>query len=267
MGTRDRIRERLVVLVGTALVFAACGAEGVVPTTSSIPPVTEPSAVSTTPTAPTSTLPSTTMRPETTTTTTEATTTTAPATTSTTAAASTTVESVVAWMEAWLGDQFDRIDPPDGVIGPSEIDCDDSGSIRVGGVLACGTEPRTEPGFELDSGGVVVYVLDSSGRAVWEGGTDVPDTTRGLEEMYAAATHGLMCRDLMAEEYAGETYSFSGVGRPEESAFFWSLVYWSLEGEPDRMDADGDGIPCETLHPSDMVSAVLEGGPVPLYLR
>jgi hypothetical protein len=33
------------------------------------------------------------------------------------------------------------------------------------------------------------------------------------------------------------------------------------------MDEDGDGIPCETLFDADMVADVLEGGPVPLYLR
>jgi hypothetical protein len=266
MGTTKHPAGCLVVLLAAALILVGCGAEDVASTTSTSPG-TQPTPVSTVTTTPT-----TTTQPETTTTsegstTTAPTTTTVPPTTSTTAAPGTTVEAVVAWMEAWLADQFERSDPPEGVSGPSLIDCDDSGPVRVGGVIACRVEPQTDPGFELDAGGVATYVLDSSGRAVWEMGTDVPDTTRRLEEVYAAATKGLMCKDLMAEEYAGETFPFSGVGRPEESAFFWSLVYWSLEGEPDRMDADGNGIPCETLHPSEMVSAVLEGGPVPLYLR
>jgi hypothetical protein len=39
-------------------------------------------------------------------------------------------------------------------------------------------------------------------------------------------------------------------------------VYWSLEGEPDRMDADLNGIPCETLYDADAVSSVVVGGPV-----
>jgi hypothetical protein len=59
-----------------------------------------------------------------------------------------------------------------------------------------------------------------------------------------------------------EAFPFDGYGRPAESAFFWSLVYWSLEGEPDRMDADRNGIPCETLFDPDVVSDVLAGGPV-----
>lgn len=268
MGTINSPTTGLVVLSAAALMLVACGAGDAVSTTSTAP-VTEPSSVSTTmpPTTvqSTTTTPSVTTPPETTTS--EMTTTTVPTTTSTSTPAGTTVEDVVAWMEAWLADQFEGSDPPEGVTGPPLVVCEDSGPVDVGEVFACRLEPETEPGFQLDQGGVVIYVLDPSGRAVWEAGTDVPDTTRGLEELYAAATHGLMCRDLMSEDYADETYHFSGVGRPEESAFFWSLVYWSLEGEPDRMDADGDGVPCETLHPSDMVSSVLEGGPVPLYLR
>jgi hypothetical protein len=269
--TRHPVRW-LVVLAVMALLLVGCGADEAVSTTSTAP-VTEPTTVSTATTVPETTLSTSTTQPETTTTsegsttTTPTTATTVPTTTSTTAAPGTTVEAVVAWMEAWLADQFERSDPPEGVVGPSQIDCDDSGPVPVGGVLACRLDSQTEPGFELDAAGAVIYVLDPSGRAVWEVGTDLPSTTGGLEEVYALASHGLMCKDLMAEEYAGETYHFSGVGRPEESAFFWSLVYWSFEGEPDRMDADGDGIPCETLHPADMVTAVLEGGPVPLYLR
>lgn len=269
MGTTKRPAGYAVVLVAASLILAGCGAEDGVSTTAPSP-VTAPTTLTTATTAPTTTTQSettTTTSAPTTTTSSATSTTTSSTTTSTTVATETTVEDVVTWMEAWLADQYERSDPPEGVTGPSLIDCDDSGPIRIGGVLACRVEPQTETGFELDAGGVAIYVLDSSGRAVWETGTDVPDTTHRLEDVYALATKGLMCRDLMAEEYAGETYPFSGVGRPEESAFFWSLVYWSLEGEPDRMDADRNGIPCETLHPTDMVAAVLEGGPVPLYLR
>lgn len=272
MGTMKRPARVLVALLAVALLLAGCGTEDAASTTSTTP-VAEPTTVPTATTAPETTLSTTTTQPQATTTsgagtnTTPTTATTVASTTSTTAVPGATVAAVVAWMEAWLADRFERSDPPEGVVGPSQVDCSDSGPIRVGGVLACGLESQTEPDFELDAAGIVIYVLDPSGRAVWEAGTDLPSTTRGLEEVYASATHGLMCKDLMADEYAGDTNHFSGVGRPEESAFFWSLVYWSFEGEPDRMDADGDGIPCETLHPSDMVASVLEGGPVPLYLR
>jgi len=50
-------------------------------------------------------------------------------------------------------------------------------------------------------------------------------------------------------------------GTPTDG-YFWSLVYWSLEGEPDRMDADLNGVPCETLYDPDVVAQVLAAGPL-----
>ncbi len=58
-----------------------------------------------------------------------------------------------------------------------------------------------------------------------------------------------------------EAYPFGALSTPETN-FFWSLVYWSLEGEPDRMDADQNGVPCETLYDTAVVNNVLAGGPV-----
>jgi hypothetical protein len=43
---------------------------------------------------------------------------------------------------------------------------------------------------------------------------------------------GLFCRDLYAMGYGYET----------------AVDYWFSEGAPDRMDADGNGIPCETVY-------------------
>ena len=50
----------------------------------------------------------------------------------------------------------------------------------------------------------------------------------------AALAPGLFCRDLDA------------MGYPYDDA----VAYWFLEGSPDRMDADRNGIPCETVYPS-----------------
>ncbi len=50
---------------------------------------------------------------------------------------------------------------------------------------------------------------------------------------------GLRCRDLADQ---GATY---------EAA----VAYWLLEGVPDRMDADRNGIPCETVYPAEQVAA------------
>lgn len=48
---------------------------------------------------------------------------------------------------------------------------------------------------------------------------------------------GLYCRDLKAQGY---TYSES-------------VAYWIAQGRPPRMDADGNGIPCETVYESSDV--------------
>lgn len=48
---------------------------------------------------------------------------------------------------------------------------------------------------------------------------------------------GLYCKDLMARGYSyGE-----------------ALGYWRAEGYPSRMDADNNGIPCETVYPASAV--------------
>jgi len=86
-----------------------------------------------------------------------------------------------------------------------------------------------------------------------------------LRYVYHLAPKGLSCADLADPNInAGP---FSGSGRPPADAFFYSMVYWSLEGRPDRMDLDHNGIPCEALYDAEEIEAILEGGPVPLYIR
>jgi len=36
-----------------------------------------------------------------------------------------------------------------------------------------------------------------------------------------------------------------------------AVVYWILEGAPDRMDADGNGIPCETVYQASEVDELI----------
>lgn len=50
---------------------------------------------------------------------------------------------------------------------------------------------------------------------------------------------GLFCRDLKARGY-----SYSA-----------AVDYWRVHGQPDRMDADKNGIPCETVYPRSDVTA------------
>lgn len=54
-----------------------------------------------------------------------------------------------------------------------------------------------------------------------------------------AQPDGLFCRDLRAK---GFSYSAA-------------VDYWRMHGQPDRLDADKDGIPCETVYPTSDVLA------------
>ena len=79
---------------------------------------------------------------------------------------------------------------------------------------------------------------EQPGRPFWQdaflpggGTTPRPDNRTGLES-------GLFCRDI-----AGMGFGFSE-----------AVAYWMAEGAPDRMDADGNGIPCETVFPEDFES-------------
>ncbi len=120
------------------------------------------------------------------------------------------------------------------------------------------TVPDDQGGFQVATGGVYSYYefwntgprltdeewrakLDAGtqpGRPFWQdvflpgGGTSTrPDNVTGLES-------GLFCRDL-----AGLGYDFSA-----------AVVYWLSDGAPARMDADSNGIPCETVFPEEYES-------------
>ena len=75
--------------------------------------------------------------------------------------------------------------------------------------------------------------------------TTVTITTTTLVDI-GALEAGLFCRDL-----AGLGYDYSA-----------AVAYWTREGRPDRMDADRNGIPCETVYDSAMVVAFW-GDPLP----
>lgn len=50
---------------------------------------------------------------------------------------------------------------------------------------------------------------------------------------------GLFCRDLDAQGYS----------------YAAAVEYWRVHGQPNRMDADSNGIPCETVYPEQDVEA------------
>jgi hypothetical protein len=172
-----------------------------------------------------------------------------------------TVEQVVAAVQAELDAGFAaQPEPPPFVLGAVEVICEDEGPVRSGDVLACRGEPRTDPDFPLDAPGLVLVIVDDDGRTAYVAGTDVPGTTTELLEIHGEVPRGLGCDELLSPDVMA--FPFDGVGRPPADAYFWTLAYWYLEGRPEHMDPDGNGIPCEDEHDPTVIADVLAGGPV-----
>jgi hypothetical protein len=123
--------------------------------------------------------------------------------------------------------------------------------VGRGTVLRCGG--RTKPA--ADVGDWYVLVLDESGTTtswgIGTGGWDLP-----------TARPGLLCREYMATpgfERAMQDMGGLAPWNDDVLAYQWALAYWYLEGSPDRMDVDGNGIPCELLFDPDVVAAIWAG--------
>jgi hypothetical protein len=158
-------------------------------------------------------------------------------------AAGLTVERIVAELEGEL--ETDTLHPRD-----ATVVCDASGPAQAGDVFVCSVSsvPQEPAG---PWGRYVVAVLDDDtiARGI---ASDHPFTTTEVHELYAAAMHGRDCRDLRNGWPPTATGQLGA-----DAAFLWSVVYWNLEGQPARMDADGDGIPCETHYEPDLVGSIL----------
>ena len=125
--------------------------------------------------------------------------------------------------------------------------------------------PQTQHPNSLETASLLILVLDQDGKAIWSPTTSGPDNTAGLRYAYWLYPKGLSCDDLVGRD--APIGLFSGDSSPPDDAFFYAMVYWSLEGRPSYMDPDGNGIPCEELTSSENVEPILQGGPVPLYVR
>jgi hypothetical protein len=172
-------------------------------------------------------------------------------------------------------------------------------------------EQEPAPGASLDPGAVVTLtVSDGSADPPATSGSEPtedanPPSARDLEPVRPLAADlpdGLFCRDLAARgyDYAEAVWYWDVQGRPSrmdasgngipcqtvypraEVDAYWGVLapiydlpsglfcrdlyargysyaeavwYWSLEGYPDRMDASGNGIPCQTVYPRAEVAA------------
>jgi len=166
-------------------------------------------------------------------------TTASPSTTATTAPSSTTAKAgriTVADVERDLEATINA----DGS-HPGEAICQARGELSEWQVLSCGYNPVPAAEF----GPIYLTILDNR-RYAWAVG-ECCDGSPSVE-YYPA---GLLCRDLLKPPPDSPPDRW----QPEFDHLSYGLAvwYWVAEGRPDRMDADHNGIPCETVYPKEDV--------------
>jgi hypothetical protein len=97
-----------------------------------------------------------------------------------------------------------------------------------------------------DSSEMLLVVLDDEGTVARRSSTD------GSTGWPFGAPAGELCEDYLSAWYGDGPYN-------QTEAYIDVLAYWFLEGMPDRMDVDGNGIPCEQLFPPEVVADVWSG--------
>jgi hypothetical protein len=125
--------------------------------------------------------------------------------------------------------------------------------------------PRNRTGIEA---GLFCRDLDAMGYGVWAA---FPYwLAEGAPDRMDADQNGIPCETVFGEdiehflnaaigEPAGQ--SCADLGLPDDwSGYQRAVAYWMLEGAPDRMDADGNGIPCETVFSTATVADYLNIG-------
>lgn len=228
--------------IGVAIfvvMLAACGNGAADDTTTSVPPPATTTSTVEVPTTPVTTAA---------TTTTEAvvTTTTTPPTTTTTVPPIplATIEQRVA--QEWPGTV------PAGMWGAQDAwSCrvESSGPISVGSALTCVPSPEVTDGQHPV---LTVLVVDTAGTiSVGQAGIEHPILS--ADGIVGTLGTGQFCRDIL-----GDTALTQQLTEPDMQ-YFGAVLYWAMEGMPARMDADNNGIPCETLVEADVVDSVWGG--------
>ncbi|MDJ0497814.1 MAG: DUF3160 domain-containing protein [Acidimicrobiia bacterium] len=124
--------------------------------------------------------------------------------------------------------------------------------------------PRNRTGLEA---GLFCRDLADMGYGFWMA---VPYwLAEGAPDRMDADRNGIPCETVFPEEY--ESFLNAAIGLPSgqrcadlglaDDVFEYeiAIAYWMLEGAPDRMDADGNGIPCETVFSRETVNQYLSG--------
>jgi hypothetical protein len=182
--------------------------------------------------------------------TTVATTTTIPLTT--TAAPTTTAAAItVAEIEDRISEEWPGTVPAGMWADPRTWSCRQvtSGSLAPGSAVECVPAITDEGQFPV----LTVLVLDSAGTSTIGQAGVVYDVLNPEAIVPILGLDGF-CRDILADGTA-----LTGLPTAEME-YFGAVLYWFMEGMPERMDADRNAVPCETLVPASVVSSVWSGG-------
>lgn len=143
------------------------------------------------------------------------------------------------------------------------LSCDGSGPITAGTALTCRWESA-----DVDRPGAPVFVavLDDTGRYTFSsriGGPVLPGVA--VPSDFPVGTSSCAVLKATPSKPVRDGVDF-GMDYPTV------LHYWMSLGSPASMDDDGDGLPCETVYPADVVTRVAgsplvpggaaDGGPV-----
>lgn len=156
----------------------------------------------------------------------------------------------VADLQAHLSSLVQSSDPdPDGR-GRMSYECRGSGAIGAGSAVRCverSTYKRDNGSVDITKTPLYVAVLDDNGRySAQLGGAEPSDYPKGTID----------CRTLMAPP----------PGQPPQMPGLWYptlLYYWMAAGRPASMDDDGNGLPCETVYPAEIVARAADSPLVP----
>jgi hypothetical protein len=155
-------------------------------------------------------------------------------------------------IERRLLDEWSGTVPSEMWATPDEWSCSQmttQTSLAKGSVLKCVPESIGDGQYPV----LTVLVLDRSGTtAVSQAG--VVYGVLNADWIVDTLGPGKLCRDILGES------PLTGELPESDMEFFGAVLYWFMKSMPERMDADRNGLPCETLVPADVVESVWDGG-------
>lgn len=126
------------------------------------------------------------------------------------------------------------------------------GPLAAGSVVQCGAPPQ-DPQDDSQYPVVTVLVLDDAGTlAVAQAGVYRPLNVWDMEQSVGP---GRSCGELAAED----SFLVRFIDEPD-LRYFGTVLYWFVEGKPDRLDPRGNGRPCEDGYVPAVIDAVWSGG-------